>query len=77
MNGRLLCLILLLILLLARDIRGFKKSARRERIVYAALWLPLLYLGLLFVAELPWPNLNTIFDLFAKPASRIVQWLKA
>jgi len=72
MYGKLVCLLVLGTSMLLADGRALRRAGRRERIVYGALAAPLLYLALLFVTQWPWLNLDTLFNLLAGPAKRIV-----
>lgn len=72
MYGKMVCLLVLGAAMLLADGQALREAGRRERIVYGALAAPLLYLGLLFVTQWPWPNLDALFDLLAAPAKRIV-----
>ncbi|GIO13745.1 hypothetical protein J19TS2_33000 [Cohnella xylanilytica] len=72
MYGKMVCLLVLGAAMLLADGQALREAGRRERIVYGALAAPLLYLGLLFVTQWPWPNLDSLFDLLAAPAKRIV-----
>jgi hypothetical protein len=61
--------------MLVCDIPKFRRASRRDRLAYGAMLASLLYLGFLFVTAKPWPNLDTIFNLFTGPAKQFVHWL--
>ncbi len=59
------------------DLRRIKHSSFRERIIYMMMMIPVLYLSLIFVMDLKWPNLDDLFhSIFANPAKQIVETLK-
>ena len=75
MLGKLICILILAAAMLSYDIPRLKKSTKHDRMVYGILMLPMLYLSFLFITAKPWPNVDTIFNLFNKPAQQIVHWL--
>ncbi|BBI34067.1 hypothetical protein [Cohnella abietis] len=75
MFGKVVCILMLISAMLIYDIPRFSKASRRDRFMYGAILVPLLYLGFLFVTAKPWPNLDTLFNLLISPAKQIVQWL--
>ncbi|MCP3743949.1 MULTISPECIES: hypothetical protein [Paenibacillus] len=63
--------------MLITDIPKWKRTNRRARILYLSLMLPIAYLGLLYITNLPWPNLDELIDFFLlAPAKRIVAWFR-
>ncbi|MGM7722770.1 hypothetical protein [Metabacillus sp. Hm71] len=73
-----LLLIILSAGMLLYDFPKFKKTNRRERIVYVMLMIPVVYLSLVYVLRLPWPTLDELIHfIFAKPAQQIVDSIKA
>ncbi|MBP1989854.1 hypothetical protein [Paenibacillus eucommiae] len=75
MYGQLVCILILAAVMLICDFPKFSSACSRDRLVYGAMMVVILYLGFIFVAAKPWPNLDTIFNLFTGPAKQIVQWL--
>ncbi|MEK4461353.1 hypothetical protein [Paenibacillus sp. FSL E2-0190] len=75
MVGKIICVLLLASAMLAHDIPRFKQASIRDRVVYGVLLLPVLYLGFIFIAAKPWPNIDSIFNLFTAPAEHIVHWI--
>lgn len=51
------------------------EARSRDRWVYGLLSCVIAYLGLSFITEKPWPNLDTVLDLFTQPAKLLVHWL--
>jgi hypothetical protein len=59
------------------DVPKLKLSKSRERIVYGMLFIPTLYLSLIYMLDLGWPNLNDLVHFFfSKPAHQIVDAIK-
>lgn len=59
------------------DRAALRQAGRRTLLVYCLLFLPAAYLGLLFVTELPWPNLDELLRyLFGGAANQFVAFLK-
>jgi len=75
MYGKLTCVLILAIAMLIHDIPTYKTATKRERIIYAWMLVPIIYLTFLFVTSVPWPNLDTLMNLFQGPAGRFVHWL--
>ncbi|MCU6793318.1 hypothetical protein OB236_14475 [Paenibacillus sp. WQ 127069] len=74
---RSICFLLLFGSVLLVDFSLWQRAAKRERLVYGFLMLPILYLGVMFAAGKFWPNLDELMDwLLAEPAERIVRFLK-
>jgi hypothetical protein len=74
-HGKIVCFLLVAAAMLIHDIPKVKNASKRDRIVYGAMLLPLLYLGFIFMANKSWPNLDTVFNLFTGPAKQFIQWL--
>ena len=61
----------------ASDIRLYKRIGRKELVVYALAAMPALYLGFIFMLNVPWPNLTDLLQLvFGKPALWIGSLIK-
>ncbi|TBL71220.1 hypothetical protein [Paenibacillus thalictri] len=75
MYGKLACFLLLACAMLIHDIPKCKQATRHDRLAYILILAPLLYLGIVFIWGKSWPNLDTLFNLFAPPARQIVRWL--
>jgi len=75
MLGKLICVLLLAAAMLIYDLPRLKKSSRHDRMIYGIMIVPLLYLAFLFISAKPWPNIDSIFNLFTKPAQQIIHWL--
>ncbi|SFM08559.1 hypothetical protein SAMN03159341_11617 [Paenibacillus sp. 1_12] len=75
MSAKLVCTLIIATAMLISDIPKFKSACPRDRIVYAAMLVCILYLGFLFVTAKHWPNLDTLFNLLTEPAKQIVHWL--
>jgi hypothetical protein len=59
------------------DIPKLIKKRRQERIVYGMLMVPIIYLSIVFVIDLPWPTLDELINFFLlKPAQQIVDSIK-
>ncbi|WP_028560426.1 hypothetical protein [Paenibacillus pinihumi] len=60
-------------IMLLSDKSALSKADKHARIIYAILMLPVLYLGILFVTEVRWPNLDELLRyLFSGPAQAII-----
>ncbi|MFC3768951.1 hypothetical protein [Paenibacillus sp. GCM10012303] len=71
--ARLVFVLLFVAAIVGSGMRQWSSAERRDRIVYGSLMLPVLYLGIIFVTEARWPNIDTLFhSIFAGPAKRIV-----
>ena len=56
---------------------NLKHASSRVRFVYGILMIASLYLSLIYVLELRWPNLDELVHFFLKdPAKRIVELVK-
>ncbi|AEI43318.1 hypothetical protein [Paenibacillus mucilaginosus] len=78
MGAKITMLILLYAAIVGYDARRLSGQSRKEVIVYAAILLCTLYMGLLYALDLRWPFLHDFMDsLFNAPAHRIVDFLKA
>lgn len=75
MSGKLVCFLLLAAVMLLHDIPKLKGARPRDRAVYFAALAPLAYLGILFIWDKHWPNLDTLFNLLLQPAKRLVHWI--
>lgn len=75
MYGKIACFVALLALMFASDWSQLAQAVKRDRRTYGTLLAAIVYLGFLSVSELHWPNLNDAFDLLAKPAKQLVQWM--
>ncbi|WP_019912596.1 hypothetical protein [Paenibacillus sp. HW567] len=63
--------------MLAMDLPKWKRISRRARILYLLLMLPIVYLGLIYAADLPWPNLDELIDFFLlTPSRRLAAWFR-
>jgi len=77
MVGKCIFLFLLFAVMLGCDRSRWKRTSVRGRILYGVLLLPSMYLGILFAADLQWPNLNDLISYFlGEPAKRIVESVK-
>ncbi|AJY73539.1 hypothetical protein [Paenibacillus beijingensis] len=77
MSASIVYLLLLFTAMVAYDFSKWKQACLRDRLAYGALILPMLYLGILYVTEMPWPNLDELVHFFfAEPAKRIVETVK-
>ncbi|RBW67937.1 hypothetical protein [Bacillus taeanensis] len=77
MFEKVLFLVILYFGMLCYDLPKLKQKNRPERIVYAMLMVPLLYLSLIYVLDLAWPTPNKLVDFFfSKPAQKIVEIIK-
>ncbi|GAA3405953.1 hypothetical protein ACFFNY_26000 [Paenibacillus hodogayensis] len=77
MSVKVAFLLLLVAVMLIHDLPRWGRTGRRDRLAYAALMLPMLYLGFLYVTDVPWPNLDEAIDyIFGEPARRLVESLK-
>ena len=56
---------------------NLKHASSKVRFVYGILMIASLYLSLIYVLELRWPNLDELVNFFLKePAKRIVESVK-
>lgn len=63
--------------MLAVDLPKWRSISRRSRILYLSLMLPIVYLGLIYAADLPWPNLNKLIEFFLlAPSRRLDAWFR-
>lgn len=77
MGEKIIVLMIVSLGMLFNDVKKLKKSNRRERVVYGVLMIPIVYLSLIYVMDLAWPNLDELFHFFfSKPAHQIVEALK-
>ncbi|MFE5323354.1 hypothetical protein ACFQ88_32200 [Paenibacillus sp. NPDC056579] len=75
---KLLVMLLCYSAVLACEFPKLRKLRRHERMVYSILMLCSLYLVVIYVLDLPWPNLDEAVDyLFEQPGKRIVEAVKA
>ncbi|MEK3983618.1 hypothetical protein MHB77_09515 [Paenibacillus sp. FSL K6-3166] len=72
---QIICVLILASAMLAHDIPKFSLASVRDRVVYGVLLLPVLYLGFIFIAAKPWPNLDSLFNQLTGPAEHIVHWI--
>ncbi|MBJ6361457.1 hypothetical protein ACFOQM_09190 [Paenibacillus sp. GCM10012307] len=78
MITRFTMLLVTIVLMFLSDKSDLSKSGRHARIIYAMLMLPVLYLGIVFVTELRWPNLDELLRyLFSGPVKVILASLNA
>lgn len=74
MLERIIVFILLNVIFWANTCKNIKKTNRKERITYAVIMIGTIYLGLIFVTEKDWPNLNDLLSyLLLKPAESIMK----
>ncbi|UKS28249.1 hypothetical protein LOZ80_04750 [Paenibacillus sp. HWE-109] len=60
--------------MLIYDLPKWKRGFHRDRLVYGAFILPILYLSIIYVADAPWPNLDELIRIFfSNPAKHIVE----
>ena len=74
---RALLIIILTGVLFAYDYRLWKSSKRKDRIVYALLTVPAVYLAIIYVTGVDWPNLDDFAELgVGRAAKSIVNAIK-
>jgi hypothetical protein len=77
MIARAWLLIVMIALMLLSDLRGWRRAEWRAKLVYFIMFIPILYLSLIFITENPWPNLDELLrSLFSGGAERIVGYFK-
>ncbi|MGP4038441.1 hypothetical protein ACTWP4_00820 [Gracilibacillus sp. D59] len=77
MFENILFLTIVFIVMWLADFKRITHSSFRDRIIYMMMMIPVLYLSLIFVMDLKWPNLNELFhSIFSNPAKQIVEALK-
>lgn len=77
MIAKAMFLLIIVVFILVCDRSSLRQAERRTLLVYSLLFLPAAYLGLLFVTELPWPNLDELLRyLFGGLANQFVTFLK-
>lgn len=77
MLEKIFVLVIIYMGVLIYEFPNFKKTNRRERIVYGMLVIPTIYLSLIFVMDLSWPSLDELVHYFLlKPAQQIVEAIK-
>ncbi|KRF09883.1 hypothetical protein [Paenibacillus sp. Soil787] len=77
MIEKILILIVAYTAIFIHDGLTLKCASGKVRFAYGILIIASLYLCLIYVLELPWPNLDELIDFFLKdPAERIVKSVK-
>lgn len=77
MIEKILILIVAYTAIFIHDGLTLKHASGRVRFAYSILIIASLYLCLIYVLELSWPNLDELIDFFLKdPAERIVKSVK-
>lgn|GEM_PF-1274340 len=71
-------LIILYAALLAYDIPKWKQYTRKERRAYIGIMLVSVYLSIIYLTELPWPNLiDLIHALTQQPVEQIMNHIRS
>ena len=77
MSEKILILIVVYTTIFVYDGLNLKHASSKVRFVYGMLMFASLYLSLIYVLELRWPNLDELVNFFLKePAKRIVESVK-
>ncbi|MDF2652575.1 MAG: hypothetical protein K0Q73_8380 [Paenibacillus sp.] len=77
MIEKILILLVAYTAIFAHDGLNLKQASSRVRSVYGILMIASLYLSLIYVLDLRWPNLDELVHFFLKdPAKKIVESIK-
>ncbi|WP_281887363.1 hypothetical protein [Paenibacillus sp. YYML68] len=77
MIEQIIVVILCVVVPVISDYKLLKQSSLRDRLVYGAITTLFLYLSIIYVGDLDWPQFQELLDLTVSgPSEPIVEWLK-
>lgn len=74
------CIFLLILYasLFVFELNKWKQYQKRERLAYLGIMILAGYLSIIYITELPWPNLNDLIDVVANtPVEQMMNYLRS
>ena len=74
------CIVLLILYasLFVFELTKWKQYQKRERLSYLGIMIIAGYLSIIYITELPWPNLDDLINVvFKPPAEQLMNYLRS